>query len=149
DADDIGAVLDDAHQRVGLDVDRRPPGDVVDDDGDVHRVRYGAEVAVETLPGRLFLVRVYHHDPPRAGLLGVRGEVDRLGGGVRARARDDVEPAGGGLDHDFHHALVLVVAERRRLARGAARDNAIRAPGYVHVDELPERGLVHLAAAKR
>src|SRR5262249_51208367 len=73
----------------------------------------------------------------------------RLGGGVRAGTGHDGDAAGRGLDHDLHHALVLVVAQRRRFAGGAARDDSIGAVGHVGLDQLAALGLVHLAVAKR
>ena len=57
--------------------------------------------------------------------------------------------AAGRLDDDLDHAPVLLVAEGRRLAGGAARHDAVRALRHVHLDELPELGLVDLAAAER
>ena len=49
------------------------------------------------------------------------------------------------LHHDLHHALVLVVAQGRRLAGGPARNEAVRAVRRVELDQLPELRFVDLA----
>ena len=70
---------------------------------------------------------------------------DRLAGGVGAGPGDHGHTAGGLLNGHFHHAVVLLVTEGRRLPRRPARDNAVYASLNLEVDEPPEAGLVELA----
>jgi hypothetical protein len=149
DADDARAVADEARHRVRLDVDGGAARDVVDDDRDVHRLGHGPEVAVQSLLGRPVVVRVHHERGRRARLLGMRGEIDGLGGRVRAGARDDRQAPSRRVDHDLDHPLVLVVAQGRGLAGGSAGDDAIRALRHMDVHELTQLRLVHLAVPER
>ena len=84
-------------------------------------------MGVEAVLGRLVVVGRDHQDRVGAGLPGVAGEADRLGGRVGAGAGDHRQAAGGGLDHQLDHALVLGMGERRRLAGGADRHQAVSA----------------------
>ena len=106
-------------------------------------------MAVETFLRRLVVVRVHHERAVRAGPLGVLGEVDGFGGGVGARAGEDLHPLARGLDHELDHTLVLVVRQGRRLAGGAARHDPVGAVGHLELDQLAQLCLVHLAVAER
>ena len=82
-------------------------------------------MGVEPGLGRLVVVGRHHQQRVGAGALGVPAEVDRLGGGVRARAGDHRQPPGRRLDHQLDHPVVLGMAQRRRFAGGADRDQAM------------------------
>src|SRR5262249_46221195 len=112
------------------------------------RFRYRAEVAIETFLGRLVVVGIDHEGARGPRLPGVAGGGGRFRGGGGPRPRDDVGPAARPLGGGLHAAPVLVVAQGRRLSRGAARYDAVRALGHVHLDKLLELGLVHLAVGE-
>ena len=77
------------------------------------------------------------------------GEFDGLGGGVRAGAGDHLAAAGGVFDGQADHLDVFVRIERRRLAGGADRHDAIHPAGDLAFDEGLEGGGVHRSIAKR
>src|SRR5207253_2890851 len=120
------------------DIDRRAALDVVDDDRDGHRLRHRAEVPVEALLRRLVVVRVHDERAVGARALGVTGQVERLRGGVRAGARQDLDALARGLGHDHGvewHAIAKPKAPALRMAsrppsprRGSARSFAKNSP---------------------
>ena len=76
------------------------------------------------------------------GLFRAAGQVDRLAGGVRARAGDDGDPAGGKLERPANDGAMLFLVERRRLSRGPDGHDG-RRPGLdMEVDETPEARVV-------
>ena len=149
DADDVLQLLPAAGERRHLDVDDGAHRHVVDDDGDVDGIVDGLEVAEEALLGRLVVIAGGVQHGVRAHRLGVAGEIDRLRGGVGAGARDHRHALAGDLHAQLHHALVLLVAERRALARGPHGHQPVRALGDLPLDQAPERLLVERAAAER
>src|SRR3990172_3391525 len=108
-----------------------------------------SSVAVAPLLRRLVVVGVDDQGARGARRLGVRRQVDRLGGRVGPGAGDHPDPSAGGLDHDLDDPLVLVVRERRRLAGRPARDEAVGPVGDVEFHELADLRLVHLAVLER
>ena len=126
-------------------VDHRAGRDVVDDDGDADRVVDGLVVLVEPLLGRLVVIGRHHQDRVGAGLFGMAGELDRLLGRVRARARDHRHASLGHLDAPFHDLLVLVVAQGRALAGGADRHQAIGSLGDLPLDQIAKGLLIQRA----
>ena len=70
------------------------------------------------------------------------GEIDRLLGGVRARAGHDRHPATRLIDAPFNHELVLLVRQRRAFAGGADRNQPIGALGDLPVDQGAEGFLI-------
>ncbi len=146
DAHDVPAVAGEPRHGVGLHVDGRPALDVVGEDGEADRLRHGPEVLVETLLGWLVVVGIDDERPVGSGPFRVAGEVDGLRRGVGAGTGDDGKAVARRLHHDLHHALVLVVAERGRLAGGTARNEAVRAVRGMELHELPELRFVDFAA---
>jgi hypothetical protein len=73
-----------------------------------------------------------------AVLLRRLGELDRLGGRVRAGAGDDRNAAARVLDRDADQLLVLVEIDRGRFTGGADHDDAVGPLGDVPVDQLAE-----------
>src|SRR3546814_13266512 len=73
------------------------------------------------------------------------GEPDRLLGRVRAGTGDDGHPAPCDFDAERDDAVVLLVAQRRRLARRAAGNQPVRALGDLPLDEILKGFLVDLA----
>ena len=136
-------------ERLGLDVDRRARTDVVNHDGQVHRLRHRLEVEVEPPLGRLVVVG--RNEQRRVGPdhLGMAREADRLPGVVGSGAGDDGDAAPRRLDRKLDDPVVLLMGERGRLARRAARHESARAALNVQVDEPRECGLIDLAIAKR
>ena len=124
-------------------------GNVVHDDRNADGVVDRLEVLVEPLLGRLVVVGRHHQHGVGAGLLGVLRQADRLGGRVRARARDHRNPALGLVDAPFDDLLVLLVGQRRAFARGADRNQAVGALGDLPVHQFAERLLVHRAVLER
>ena len=108
-AGDVLQLIEPLH-RVDVDVDDRAGGNVVHDDRNADRVVDRLEVLVEPLLGRLVVVGRDHQHGVGAGLLGVLRQADRLGGRVRARARDHRNPALGLIHAPFDDLLVLLVA---------------------------------------
>ena len=66
-------------------------------------------------------------------------QVDRFLGIVGAGPRDDRRAAGGGFDAQIDDALVLRMAQGRRLAGGADGDQPFRPFGQLPFDEGLER----------
>ena len=112
----FGKLIQPLH-RVDVDVDDRAGRNVVHDDRNADGVVDRLEVLVEPFLGRLVVIGRHHQHGVGAGLLGVLRQADRLGGRVRARARDHRNPALGLVHAPFDDLLVLLVGERRAFAR--------------------------------
>ena len=123
--------------------------DVVDEDRHVDRVVDRLVVPVEAFLGRLVVIGRDHQHGVGAGLLGVAGQLDRLGGGVGAGAGDHRHAAGAASMQSSTTALVLVMGERRRFAGGADRHQAVRAGADLALDELAEGLLIDRAVVER
>ena len=104
---------------------------------------------VHPLLGRLVIIRSDDQDGVGPGLFGVLGQLDRLLGGIRARACHHRNPALGLIDAPFDHLLVLVMRERRALAGGADRDQSVGALGDLPFDQVAERVLVDRVVPER
>ena len=123
-------------------------GNVVEDDGDVHRLGHGGEVSIVTLLRRFVVVRPDHQHAVRTGLAGELRQPQGFRGAVGAGAGHDLDPAAGPLHHGGDHLLVFLMVERGRLARGADGGQAIRAFLDVPVDQPAQSVVIDLAAAK-
>ena len=66
------------------------------------------------------------------------GELDRLIGRIGAGAGDDRNAAARLVDAPFDDVLVLVMRQRRALARGADRNQAIGSFGDLPIDQIAE-----------
>ena len=108
-------------------------------------VRDGAEVFDQPRLVRLVVVRRHLKCAVRARLFGVLRELERLARGVRAGARDDLDPFARDLDAGFDHFFVLRVVERRRLAGRPDGDDAIDAVLDLHLDQLAQFSKIHVA----
>ena len=148
-AGDVATVADQPGQRRRLHVDRGAALDVVEEDRKRHRLGHRSEVAIEPLLRRLVVVRVDDQRPGGACPLGMAREVDRLGGGVGTRPGDHGKAPSGALHDDLDDPLVLVVAQRRRLAGRSTGNDAVGAVGDVELDELTQLGLVDATLAER
>ena len=135
--------------RVDGHVDHRAAGDVVDQDRQAGALGDRAEMRVEAVLGRLVVIRRDDQQAVRAVLLGLTRERDRLRGRVRARASDHRAAATRLLDAPAHDIVMLVMAHRRTLARGADGHEPVRSFGDLPVDQAAERALVELAVAHR
>jgi len=147
-ADDVLELIEPRHRGVRH-IDHGARRDVVDQDRDADSVVHGLEVLVEPFLRRLVVVGRDHEQRVGAGFLGVPGEVDRLGRVVGTGAGDHGDTALRLGDRPFHNLLVLVMAERRALAGGADRHQALRALGDLPGDMLAHRRLVGRAVLER
>ena len=134
-ADDIGQ-LEQPRHGVDRHVDHAPSRDVVDDDRDVGAVVDRLVVEIEPFLRRLVVIGRDHERAIGAGLLGVAGQLDGLGGRVRSGAGDHRHAAGSRLDAELDDLLVLVMGERRRFARRPARHEPVRALVDLPLDQL-------------
>ncbi len=88
----------------------------------------GGEVSDETRLARLVVIAGDGENGVGAGRLGEARKLDRLGRRVRPGAGDDRDAPRRRFDAQIDEATVLGVAQRRRLAGGAAGNEAVR-PG--------------------
>src|SRR5579864_2170542 len=101
-------------------VDGHAARNVVDDDRQIDRVVDRLEMLIEPLLSRAIVVRIDDQRRIGARLFRVAREVDRFLGRVRSGAGDHGHPPLRHLDAKLDDTLVLVVAQGRRFARGAA-----------------------------
>ena len=125
-ADDVLELVEPLH-RVDRHVDDAARRDVVDHDRNADGVVDRLEMAVEPFLRRLVVIGRDDQHGVRAGLLGVTGQIDRLGGVVRARAGDHRHAAARLVDADVDDATVLFMRQRRAFARRADGHQAMRA----------------------
>ena len=148
DAGNVGQVAQALH---GFDrhVDDRSTRYVVDDDRKGDRIADGFEMAEKAFLAGLVIVGGNDQNGIRADLFGMAGEVDRLGGVVRSRARHHRHPAPRLGDADLDDPSMLVVAKCRAFARGAAGHQPVRAALDLPIDQGPESRLIDAATAER
>ena len=130
-------------------VDHRAAGNIVDDDRNADGVVDRLVVLVEPFLRRLVVIGRDDQHRVGARLLGVLRQFDRLGGRIRAGAGDHRHPALGLIDAPFHHLLVLVMRQRRALAGGADRHQAVGALADLPVHQVAECLLVERAVFER
>ena len=128
DADDVLVAGEAGH---GLDrhVDDAAGRDVVDDDRQVDGVGDGAEVEIHALLCGPVVIGRDDEGGVGAGLFGVTGQFDRLGGAVGAGAGDDGDAAVGDFDGHFDDALVFGVDRASGFRRWCRRGRCRRCPG--------------------
>jgi hypothetical protein len=102
------------------------------------------EVLVEALLGGFVVIRGNLEGCVGAAFLSEFRESQRFGRAVRACARHHLDAASDGFDHEGNDAVLLVVAERGRLAGGAHGAQAGRASGDLEFDLGLERFKVDL-----
>src|SRR6185437_6657359 len=141
DADDVFEPVKPLH-RLDRHVDDAAAGDVVDEDRNADGVVDGLEMLIEALLRRLVVVGRHHQHRVGAGLLGVAGEFDGLHRVVGARAGDDRHAPARLIDADVDDVAVLGVAQRRALAGGAGRHQAMRAGADLPIDQGAKGRLV-------
>ena len=126
---DAADVLDlgQPRDRLGLDVEHDPAGDVVDDDRLVGRRRDGLEVRDDPALRRLVVVRRHDEDAVDAELVRPLGQVDRVARVVGAGAGDDGRAVADLLQRRGVELEALLVGERRALAGRAGDDEPVRA----------------------
>ncbi len=124
--------LRELRDRVRLDVDDDAARDVVDDDGLVGGRSDLLEVAHDRALRRLVVVR--RHDEHRVdpGLVRQLRQMDGMAGVVRAGAGDDGRAVSDRLDGRREQLELLLVGERRALARRPCHDDPVGAV----VDEM-------------
>src|SRR5262249_28921254 len=97
---------------------------------------------------RLVIVGADHEGTVGAGLASGPCQADSLAGAVGAGAGHDLDAARGPLGHGGDDALVLVVVQCRRLARGAERGRAVGALLDVPGHEPAQLLVIDLAVAE-
>src|SRR5690606_29066190 len=110
-----------------LDEAARPAGDVVEHDREVGGVGDGAEVRDQRSLLRLRVVRSDRQDPVRSRRGGPFGQLDRLGGVVRAGTGDDLGTLADGLFAGGEQRDLLVGGQGGRLPRRTGHYEAVRA----------------------
>ena len=85
----------------------------------------------------------------RAECFGGFGELDGLGGGVRASARDDLAAAIGEFHGEADHLEVLLSVEGGGFSGGADGDDSVDSGSDLPLNESLERGDIDFAVAKR
>ena len=129
--------LRERRDRLGRHVDDAALRDVVRDQRPVARLGDRAEVRDDPPLGRLVVVRRDHEEAVDPELVGAAREVNGVAGVVRPRPGDHRRSPAHGLDGGREEGQLLVVRERRRLARRAGHDDAVRAV----VDEVAGEAL--------
>ena len=122
-----GRNLGQLRDRLGLEVEDDPPGDVVDDDRAVGDGSDLLEVPDDPADGRLVVVRGHDEEAVDAELVGARREMHRVRRRVRAGARDDRRPVADLVERRLVQPEPLVVGERRRLAGRSGDDEPVGA----------------------
>ena len=105
-------------------------------------------MADETLLRRLVVVRRHRQDALHAEILELTGKVRDLLGVVAAGARQHGRPPAGLLEHQFHHARVLLVREGGTLARRAAGHDEVHPLVDLPARQAAHGGLVNTPAAR-
>jgi hypothetical protein len=146
-----GDVLQFVEPRHGGDghVDHRPGWDIVDDDRNADRVVHGLEMLIQAFLRRLVIIGRDDEQGIRARLFAMPGEFDRLDRVVRAGTGDHRHPALRLGDAPFDDFLVLVMGQRRALARRSHRNKAPGAVLDLPIDVSPEGLLVERAVLER
>ena len=109
-----------------LDIDHDAAGDVVDDHRTVTDRRNGLEVLNDAARRRLRVVRGDNEEAVGTDRVRLLGEMDRFGRRVRAGSGDHSRPVADCADGHAEELEPLVLGQRRRLARGAGDDDAVR-----------------------
>ena len=117
------------HRLVGRQLDQRrgASGDVVEHDRQVGGLGDGAEVVEQADLAGLVVVGAHQQDAVDADLGGLLGQLDGVGGGVGADARDHGGAVADGLVDRAQDVAVLRHGGRRALAGRAADDDAVAA----------------------
>ena len=142
-------VFREARDGFGRDGDAGTSGHVVDHDRDVAGIRDGGEVAVQALLRGLVVVRGDLEREIRAVGLRVAGQVERLGGRVRAASGKHLAASVHELDHGRDHAFVFLEAQRGRFAGGADRGDPVDTVADLHFDQLRQFIVIHCSVAER
>ena len=108
--------------------------------GSLRRAGDGAEMLEQALLRRLVVIRRDLQRAVRAGFLRVLREIDRFLGGIRARAREDLDSARGEFHRQRDDLHVLLVIDRGRFAGGADGHDAVHSALDLHFDKAFERG---------
>ena len=148
DADDVGAVTRQSHERVWLQIGGGAAGNVIEHNRQAGGFRERAEVPIEPGLARAHVIGDDQHDGVGAGPLAVRGQRQRLGVVDRAGPGQHRDATVGGRDGDLDDARALLEAERAGFAGRAGDDDAMRAAGHMPVDQLAQRRFVELVVAE-
>ena len=124
--DDVGP-LGELQERLVFDARRCPAGDVVDDDRELGCVGHALEVRDQPALRRLVVVRRHDEQPIGARVLRGLRQLERLGGRVRPGAADQLAAAFRDLADRAEELGLLLVRERRRLARGTGDHDRVAA----------------------
>ena len=123
--DDVLAVVGEAQRGLGFHVDNAAARDVVEDNGELHRICNGLEVLVHSLLRRLVVVRDDAHEAVDTEFRDVLGEVDGVGRAVVPHVGDDGGLAADRLDNGAEKLDLLRVEDRGALAGGSIDDKRV------------------------
>ena len=120
-------------------------GDIIEQAGDVHRVRRGGKVAVHALRIGLVVIRGNEQQGVGPHVL-VLDTLFHLGGGaVGAAAHDDRHPAVHHLDGVGHYGGILLVGHGGVFAGGTQRQNGVGTGGDLALQQIGQNLEVHAA----
>src|SRR5882762_6050168 len=111
--------------RLGLEVDDDPAGNVVDDDRPVADVGDRAEVLDDSSRGRPVVVRSDDEEGVYTELVRFTRQVDGVSRGVGAGPGDDDRPPGQRVDGDAEQLEPFVIRERWTLPRRPGDDDSV------------------------
>ena len=123
-------------ERCGQKVQPRAAGHVVEEDGQVRRVRDGQKVPDQALLRGLVVIGRDQQQRVRPQVLGLLDGLHGKGGVVAARARDDGHAPAHALDGPADDHGLLRDVHGGGFARRAADDERVRAPGELIVHQL-------------
>ena len=122
-----------------------PAGNVVEHDRQRRRLGDRLEVLVEAFLRRLVVVRRDRQQPVGADALHVARQLDHFPRVVSAGAGQHGHLALGFLDDQLHHAQLVAMRQRRRLARRPARRQKVDASVDLPASQTLDRGLIERA----
>ena len=131
------------------DVRRRSAGDVVHEQRQIDARRNRLVVPEDAVLRGFVVVGRQQQRAVGAHLARSGGQPNRLGGRVRAGARDHRDALSRLLDRELDHIVVFGVSKRGGFSGRAARNQPVDPALNLPLDQIAQRGRVHLAVAKR
>ncbi len=124
-----------------------PTRNVVEHDRQRRRLGNRLEMLIEPFLGRLVVVRRHRQQPVGPDAFHVARKLDRFPGVVATGTGQDRYLAVGFLEHQFHHAQLVAMRQRRRFSRRAARRQEMHAAVDLPSRQALDRCLIEGAVA--